>query len=111
GRRHRLKSNRNRGCTRKSRSPRRTPATTSTTWKPTATSSTRTSSSKSKRGLRFGHRQRLAHRREAAPVLRTRAVRAQRRQVRGCRIALVQVEAVLGPGLVQLAHEAVAGDL
>src|SRR5690554_116700 len=95
----------------KSRSPLRTRVRTNTTWKPTTTRSTRTSSSKGKRGLRFGTSQRLADRREAAPVLRTWAVRAQRRQVRGRRIALVQVEAVLRPGVVQLAHEAVAGDL
>src|SRR3546814_856077 len=85
-------------------------STTSTPWKPTATFSTRTSSS-NKRRRRFGASQRLAHRREAAAVLRARAVRAQGRQVRGRRIDLVQVEAVLRPGLVQLAHEAVAGDL
>src|SRR3546814_2805030 len=44
-------------------------------------------------------------------MLRARAMLAQRGQVRRRRVALVQVEAVLRPGLVQLAHEAVAGDL
>src|SRR3546814_12970365 len=85
-------------------------STTSTPWKPTATFSTRTSSSNERR-RRFSASQRLAHRREAAAVLRARAVRAQGRQVRGRRIALVQVEAVLRPGLEKLAHEAVAGGL
>src|SRR3546814_4803743 len=56
------------------------------------------------RRRRFSASQRLAHRREAAAVLRARAVRAQGRQVRGRRIALVQVEAVLRPGLRSEEH-------
>jgi len=53
----------------------------------------------------------LAHRGEAAPVLRAGAVALQCGQVRRGRVALVHVEAVLGVLLVQPGHQPVAADL